>query len=267
MYVIFSDLDGTLLHHQTYSFDAAGQALEAVRQQNVPLILCTSKTRAEVEIWRQRLKNNHPFIVENGGAIFIPRGCFPNPVKQAKQQDGYEVIEFGAPYAELVQVLSEVSHETRCEVLGFHDMTSTDISLRTSLPLAEAELAKQREYDEPFQIIGSGTQDLLLAIEGRGKRWTRGSRFYHITGDNDKSMAVKCLTDLYRVAFGSVRTIGVGDSHNDASLLSAVDTPIIIRSQHLTVLKRALPDAQVTSSPAPHGWNEAILPLVNNAVA
>jgi mannosyl-3-phosphoglycerate phosphatase len=262
MQVIFSDLDGTLLHPHTYSFEAAEPALAAIRAQKVPLVLCTSKTRAEVEIWRERLDNPHPFIVENGGAIYIPEGYFPFEPEGAIRRDGYIVIEFGTPYTELVNTLQEAAAETNCQILGFHEMTLADISLRTSLPVHQAELAKRREYDEPFEITGTGTHTLLAAIESRGKRWTRGNRFYHITGENDKAVGVKCLTDLYRRAFGSVSTIGIGDGHNDANLLAAVDIPIIIRSGFAIALKAAVPHSVVTTAPGPHGWNEAILPLV-----
>lgn len=51
--VIFTDLDGTLLDHETYSFAAAGEALEALTRENIPLILCSSKTRAEIELLQQ----------------------------------------------------------------------------------------------------------------------------------------------------------------------------------------------------------------------
>jgi mannosyl-3-phosphoglycerate phosphatase len=262
MKVIFSDLDGTLLHPQTYSFEAANPALSALRRHNAPLVLCTSKTRAEVEIWRERLDIQHPFIVENGGAVYIPRGYFPFVIDQATQREGCDVIEFGTPYLELVLALREAASEAGCEVLGFHDMTIADICLRTSLPVRQAELAKQREYDEPFEILGSGTHTLLAAIERRGKRWTRGDRFYHISGANDKAVAVEYLSSLYRRAFGSVQTIGIGDGHNDTTFLRTVDLPVIIRSRFAAALKLAVPRGFVTSAPGPDGWNEAVLPLV-----
>ena len=225
-------------------------------------MFCTSKTRAEVEVWRKRLDNRHPFIVENGGALYIPRGYFPFAVDSTIARDDYEVIEFGTPYWELVLALQEAAKESGCEVLGFHEMSVADISLRTSLPVFQAELAKQREYDEPFEIQGVGTHTLLAAIERRGKRWTRGDRFYHITGASNKAVAVDCLSRLYRRKFGSVRTIGVGDGHNDAEFLMTVDLPVIIRSRFAVALKLAVPHGCVTTAPGPHGWNEAILPLL-----
>jgi mannosyl-3-phosphoglycerate phosphatase len=262
MKVIFTDLDGTLLHPQTYSFAPAEPALSAIREKNIPLVICTSKTRAEVEVWRERLGNQHPFIVENGGAVYVPKGYFPFAVPGAVKRDGYEVIEFGTPYRELVLALQDAAKESGTAVLGFHQMSVADVCLRTALPVKQAELAKRREYDEPFEVLSPGAYSLLSAIESWGKRWTRGDRFYHITGQNDKAAAVKALAKLYRRAFGPVQTIGVGDGHNDAEFLLAMDIPVIVRSRFAVALKRAVPHAEVTTAPGPHGWNEVILPLV-----
>jgi predicted mannosyl-3-phosphoglycerate phosphatase (HAD superfamily) len=68
MDVVFSDMDGTLLEHSTYSFAEAQPALDLLKSRGIPLDVCTSKTRSEVEFWRRLLGNKHPFIVENGGA-------------------------------------------------------------------------------------------------------------------------------------------------------------------------------------------------------
>ena len=46
-FVIFTDLDGSMLDAETYSFQAARPALQKLKKKQVPIILCTSKTRAE----------------------------------------------------------------------------------------------------------------------------------------------------------------------------------------------------------------------------
>ena len=61
----------------------------------------------------------------------------------------------------------EAACKSGSEVLGFPDMTVTEIRHRASLPGTQAELAKQREYDEPFEILGSKIHTLLAAIERR----------------------------------------------------------------------------------------------------
>jgi mannosyl-3-phosphoglycerate phosphatase len=263
MRIIFTDLDGTLLHPDTYSCGPAGPAMDALRRRRIPLIFCTSKTRSEVEFWRDALGNRHPFVVENGGAVYIPAGYFRPRPAGAVERDGYEVIELGTPHKQLVEALRAASKESGCFIRSFAEMTAAEVAQRTQLPLEHAARAKQREYDEPFDIFGPGAYSLLAAIERRGLRWTRGDRFYHITGHNDKAAAVRRLVELYRAAFGRTLTIGIGDGHNDAGFLAAVDTPVVVRSRFAAVLKKAVPRSLVTKWPGPRGWNEAVLQLVS----
>jgi mannosyl-3-phosphoglycerate phosphatase len=77
--VIFTDLDGCLLDRETYSFEPAQAALRLIREKEIPLILVSSKTRVEIEEYRRRLKNGHPIVSENGGAVFIPKDYFSFP--------------------------------------------------------------------------------------------------------------------------------------------------------------------------------------------
>ena len=98
MKLVYTDLDGTLLDHNTYSFLSARPALNQLRFQRISLIFVTSKTRSEVEGWRERLNNQDPFVVENGGGVFIPKAYFPFPVQGAKPSDGFDFIELGDSY-------------------------------------------------------------------------------------------------------------------------------------------------------------------------
>jgi mannosyl-3-phosphoglycerate phosphatase len=264
MLIIFSDLDGTLLDPESYSFDGARPALALLKDMGIPLVLVSSKTRAEAEVWRERLDNHDPFIVENGGALYVPRTYFPFPLQAPAYRDGYAVIEFGSPYIELVETLRAASSESQCRVIGFNDMSIQEVSLRCGLSIDLALLAKQREYDEPFEILDPRVEPLLRCIEGRKKQWTRGGRFYHILGANDKSHCVRLLTHFYQRAFGEVSTVGLGDSLNDARFLKAVDTPIILESAESARLLAKLPQARQTDLPGSEGWNRAIMEILQN---
>jgi len=263
MWLVFTDLDGTLLEHETYSFDSARPALERLQRLGIPLVLTTSKTRAEVEVWRERLSNHDPFVVENGGAVFVPQACFPFLPAQSVARGPYDAIEFGDRYETLVEALTEAAREAGCTVRGFHQMTAEEVGAACGLPLEEARLAKQREYDEVFEIMDeTRTAALLQAIAGKGKRWTRGGRFYHITGNNDKAAAVTAVRELYEKAFGEVTTVGLGDGMNDAPFLNGVGVPILIRSHSAAELQAAVPRGRLTERPGPEGWNQALLQVI-----
>lgn len=262
--VVFSDLDGTILDHDTYSFDEARPALARLRAAGVPLVLCTSKTRAEITPLRDALRNTHPFISENGGAVFIPADYFSFPLTGADRRDGLDVIAVGDPYPDLVAALARASRSSGVAIRGFADMTDADVATATGLSIDDARLARQREFDEPFEILEPDrTDDLLAAIVREGKRATAGGRFHHIMGASDKAAAVRLLTTLYRRQFGKTMTVGLGDAPNDASFLAEVDVPVAISSTRVDELLARVPQARVTRRNGPAGWNEAILDILD----
>ena len=53
--LIFTDLDGTLLDIHTYDWQPAAAWLERLQDKQVPVILCSSKTAAEMLDIQQEL--------------------------------------------------------------------------------------------------------------------------------------------------------------------------------------------------------------------
>lgn len=261
--VVFSDLDGTLLDPESYGFDAALPALELLRAQEIPLVLCSSKTRREIDVYRQRLGNREPYIFENGGGICLPKGLFPLPFTIATEEsEECLVLPLGTPYRDLRRALSDLRREFGVGVTGFGDLTAAGVAELTGLPDSEADLARRREFDEPFVFDDPEeprSHEFLRAIEAKGYHWTRG-RFFHILGDNDKGRAARVLIDLYRRRLPGLVTVGLGDAHNDLPLLRAVDVPVLMQRKdgtHLEGLRS--PRLVLTTAPGPSGWNRAIL--------
>jgi len=265
MTVIFTDLDGTLLDRDTYAWDAAEPAVRLLRDCGIPWILVTSKTRAELEHWRRVLANDHPFAVENGGAIFIPAG-YLGGVPGATRWNGYEVIAKGMPYAEVITRLELASRASRCRVRGFHEMTAEQVASACHIPVEQAIRAKRRKYDEPFEVIDlERAGELEAAIAAQGMKSVRGGRFQHVSGQHDKGCAVKLLTGLFRRrADTRVTTIGLGDSLNDIPLLVAVDVPVVVRSADVTEILERVPNALVAENKGPEGWSDAVLDILRD---
>ena len=260
MLVLITDLDGTLLD-ESYSFEKALPALRELRDRRIPLVFCTSKSSAEVEAIRLELDNTHPFIVENGGALCIPESHFPLPINAAKRRDGYAVIEFGSPYPEIVESLRTAAEESDCLVRGFSQMTVEEVSEMCKMPINAALKAKQREYDEPFQILSGDSRRLFDSILKQKRRWTRGNRFYHILGANDKGHCVILLRHFYERIYPSVVFVGVGDGLNDAGFLNLVDIPLLLESDEIGELRRAVPNGRLCAG-GPRGWNNSVLDVI-----
>ena len=261
-FVLFTDLDGTLLDARTYSFDKAMPALDAVRERRIPLIFVSSKTRAEIEVYRKRLDNGHPFISENGGGIYLPAGYFPFHGSDDRR-DGYEIISLGSPYGEIRKRFVEMRDRIGIAVRGFGDMSAEEVAALTGLTIEDARLAKQRDYEEPFVFPDKPEDRFLREIEGEKLRWTQG-RFFHLMGDHHKGRAVNIVRRLYERRDGPVMTVGIGDSLNDLPFLLAVDRPVLVKKESGRHDGRInIPDLVRTDGIGPAGWNEAVMRLLS----
>lgn len=263
--VIYTDLDGTLLEEASYSSDAAAPALSLIRSLPVHLVLCTSKTHAEVLPIQQELGFQNPFIVENGGAIHLPAASFGNHFLPHNDDHEWTQIGLGMPYDCLVEFLSEARKELSLDVVGFHDLTEEEIAEKCGLSLEQARRAKRRDYDEPFfftRPAPESVRKLGIAAAREGLTVTRGGRFHHLSGGCDKGVAVTMLTRIIEKYAGNVFTMGIGDSPNDLPMLRAVDLPILVQrpdGHYHPALAKEMEDARRAPGIGPTGWKQAVI--------
>jgi mannosyl-3-phosphoglycerate phosphatase len=225
--VIFSDLDGTLLD-ENYSFEFAHLVIARLKALNVPIVLCSSKTRLEIDYFRSKLGIDAPFISENGAAIFIPVGYFKLEQSCTRQTNQYDIVELGIAYSSIRKRFERIKKLCSSELTGFGDMTVEEIAKDTGLTITLAELAKQREYTEPFRHNEELETELFSAIRKEGLQFSNGGKYYHLMGDHNKGKAVLLLKELYSEKFVQLKTVGVGNQSNDTEMLEAVDEPFFI---------------------------------------
>lgn len=265
--VVVTDLDGTMLDQQTYSYEQSLPAIERLRQAEIPLVLCSSKTAAEIMPLQRELKLKHPFICESGGAIYLPQKYFPFEIAALNPRRLVDVIEFGKRIFHLRQALQDTALACGAAVKSFGTMTFQEIIFRTGLTLDQAIQARQREYDEPFFIDAGDEQALLAALRAQGLTVTKGDRFFHLTGGHDKGNAVKALLGHYRRQCSSLASIGLGNSANDLPLLRQTDVAVIVRNPDGSwdaETTAQLPAARRTDGIGPAGWREAIDRVLDN---
>jgi mannosyl-3-phosphoglycerate phosphatase len=225
--VVFADLDGTILDER-YNFSQTQPIIHKLLASGASIVLASSKTRSEIEFYRKRIGIKDPFIVEDGSAIYIPKRYFKTTFTYSKQHRQYYVIELGMPYLEIREKIESIKKEMGANIIGFGDMTTQEVAQDTGLPFKLAQLAKLREYDEPFRVVEGTETEVIHAIQGKGLCYTKGGRYFHALGNTDKGKATKILKHLYQLEFQKLLTIGIGDSPNDSSMFAVVDEPYII---------------------------------------
>ena len=263
--IIFTDLDGTLLDHDDYSYEAALPSLKRIKEEEIPLIITTSKTRREVEWVQRRMGIGGPFIVANGGGIFVPASSGLKGINGGERKGRYTFIRLGKSYREIRELFGKIA--SRFAIKGFGDMTIAEIAALTDLSEKEAGRASLREFTEPFLTRNDGD---ISAIEkyalSMGVKVAKGGRFYHLTDVNqDKGAAVRKIIDIYKSNWrpAIVSSIGIGDSENDLPMLEEVDIPVYIPNPQSSHQAFSLPGLVRAKEPGSRGWNRAVESILN----
>jgi mannosyl-3-phosphoglycerate phosphatase len=231
--LIFTDMDGTLLDHHTYSHAAADSLLTSLEAKSIPVIPCTSKTYAELVAIREELNNKHPFIVENGAAIYIPQGYLPDQPEGTTGRGEFWVKSFVAEREHWIGLLNQLPESLKTCFTSFTELGVAGVVQATGLSMSQAELSSQRQYGEPVLWAGTDAQlqQFTEIMTGAGANILVGGRFVHVSGLADKGKALVWLQEeCARQHDTSVVTCALGDSGNDVAMLAAANYPVIIKS-------------------------------------
>lgn len=263
--ILFSDLDGTLLDHDTYSPDAALGTLHSLKALSIPCVLNTSKTYAELLPLRQQLSHQDAFIVENGAAVYLPVERYKQTIRQADTNKDITQIasfwckSFAPSRGFLIEQMDKVRHQF--QFIGFADMTLDQVVAATGLSADKAQLAMQRQFTEPF--LWQDGEEALNAFTKMmnkvGLQVQKGGRFYHLMGHCDKADAMTWLANLHKQDGRDWLIMALGDGGNDVSMLAQSDIPVVIRSPaHPPPTVPGQNGAIVTEKFGPAGWAEAV---------
>lgn len=265
--LIFTDLDGSLLDHDSYSFEPAKNLLDDLKLASIPLIPITSKTFAEVESLRIKLNNQHPFIVENGAAIAIPINYFSSMPKGCYEKSGFWIIANTQSRQHWNKLLKDNAADFEGEFETFSSIVQSKgikgIQEITGLNQDQAELSNQRDFSEPIHWLSSEQrkQAFIEKLTAAGGTLLQGGRFLALGGKIDKGSALLQLTELYQkfLSLSEVHTLAIGDSGNDISMLEAASSAIIIRSKtHSAPILTRNKNLQISNAFGPEGWTETV---------
>lgn len=247
--VVFSDLDGTLLDHDTYSWDAAKPALDRLAERDIPVVLASSKTAREVEILQEQMGlSGRPAIVENGAGVI-----------------GVPGIDKAETYAALREALDRIAPALRHSFRGFGDMTVAELANVTGLPPDMARLAQERGYSEPGVWSGSDTElDRFIAVlSAGGMTAQQGGRFLTVSFGGTKADAMDAVIN----ALCPELTLALGDAPNDRTMLEKADMGVIVANPHRLPLPSLVGEQAGritrTQDAGPVGWNAAVMTFLD----
>ena len=255
---VVSDVDGTLMDH-SYDFTPAKETIKLLQELSIPVILCTSKTAAEVKVIRKQLNLTDPYIVENGAAIYG---------ESLKKVNG-EII-LGEKYEILENILSNISNEIKHDLVPLNKISDQEATELTGLEGHSLELMRDRHWSMPFlNPPENKEEEINICCKKFNVEIFRGNRMSHMLSINsNKGKAINVLKKYSNNP--NIKIIGLGDSPNDLPLLLNSDYKIVIPSisgPNMKLLEN-LNDYKFTlaSDPNGYGWKSEINKLINKLV-
>lgn len=253
--VVFSNVDDVL---RTPPSARVVHAASVAARAQVPLVLCSGHTRAEIEYAADKLELRHPFICERGNGLFIPRNYFPFFIDNAREITGYHVVEFGHRYTHVTAALHDVSARLGIEIRGFNDMPVEEVAMECGLSMLAARLAKLRDYGELFRVINGGTaavERLTTALANVRMRCTLGHRYHHVGAPVHMNVAVGMLCIMYRRAFGDIRARALTSQQGDPTIGGSMDWVDVLEASRpglwaTTIEEAVRQEALLASTPA-----------------
>jgi mannosyl-3-phosphoglycerate phosphatase family protein len=268
-WLVFSDLDGSLLDHYDYGFEAARPMMEMLENKGIPLILNTSKTLAELLLIRPTMNNTHPFIIENGAAVYIPVDYFEETPIGCQLKGDFWVKSFVKTRAYWQQLIDKVSAGYLGCFKLFSELNTKEIALLTGLDIDDAKASSERQFGEPviWRSDDEKRNKFVAELEQLGANVLMGGRFLHVSGECDKGTALAWLACQYKLQNGyrhkSIHTVAIGDSGNDIAMLELADQAVVIRSPtHVPPMLKRKEGLKVTDKTGPQGWYQGVKNLL-----
>lgn len=264
--IIYTDLDGTLLDHDTYEVGPAGSVLAGVLSRRIPVIPVTSKTQAEVQLLCENLALTGPFVVENGAAIWVPQTWGLSRPPGSASAGGYWCHVLSKSRGYIRGLLAGLGDEWSSRFHALSDMSSRQVCAVTGLDEPSARRALARHYSEALLWLGSATDRLVFArlASELGLQVVQGGRFLHVLAGGGKGTAMRWLHGhICRDLYADAISIAAGDADNDLELLEAADHALVVRSPvHEPPKPRHHLQLYLSDQEGPAGWAEGIQHII-----
>jgi predicted mannosyl-3-phosphoglycerate phosphatase (HAD superfamily) len=219
----------------------------ALDHLGIPAVWVTNRSRLEFDAARRKHAHTHPFIAEGGSGVFLPEGYFHLRPEQTVRLGRFTCVPMAEALPAAANALEALSEETNVPVVALGSLSPRELAQNTGLPQREAELVRQRDFDELFFFAGASEKDIQRFVQaGHEKKYElrqRGVMWSLAIGASLKR-CIQSLSKLYDRALRYHPTImGIAKSEESKELFAACDRSILLTDGKIDEDSDASPQA------------------------
>ena len=250
--LIFTDLDGSLLHRDTFEFGEIKDYLRQIISKGIFVIPNSSKTEKEILEFSYDLGLSLPYICENGAAIHgldsLNKDLPKELILSREKEDVINIFKNIVP----------INLQNKCKWLS--EMDEKSQSLIFGLQDKKLKIALDRKYTIPFIFNGTKNEKKQLSkiIKKDGLYLQEGGRVINLTDRINKAKAQRVFVRFFKKHHKNIQTVAVGDNHNDMDMLKISDIPCLVFNDKFTLDEIPINNLITTNKPSPEGWADVI---------
>jgi predicted mannosyl-3-phosphoglycerate phosphatase (HAD superfamily) len=244
--VLYIAVDG-LIPPRSRSAPGLDEFTAALDHAGIPAVWVTNRSRLEFDAARRKHAHTHPFIAEGGSGVFLPEGYFNLRPEKTVRLGRFTCVPMAEALPGAANALEALSEATNVPVVALSSLSPRELAQNTGLPQREAELVRQRDFDELFFFAGASEKDIQRFVQaGREKKYElrqHGVMWSLAIGASLKR-CIQSLSKLYDRALRYHPTImGIAKSEEGMELFAACDRSILLTDGKDEEASGAFPDA------------------------
>ena len=229
--VLYIAVDG-LMPPRGKSVAGLDEFTAALDHAGIPAVWVTNRSRLEFDAARRKHAHTHPFIAEGGSGVYLPEGYFHLRPEKTVRLGRFTCAPMAEALPAAAHALETLSEETNVPVVALRSLSPRELAQNTGLPQREAELVRQRDFDELFFFAGASEKDIQRFVQaGREKKYElrqHGVMWSLAIGASLKR-CVQSLSKLYDRALRYHPTIiGIAKPEERKELFAACDRSILL---------------------------------------
>ena len=250
--VIFTDLDGSLLHRDTFKFDTIKNYISSLVDEGIIIIPNSSKTEKEIENFNEELGVDLPYISENGSSIHglnLINHNFPNKIILSREKEEIQKI-FNEKIPEQLKdkciQISKMNKKEQEKIFGQKDSKLKD--------------ALNRKYTLPFLFRGDKNEKkkLLKILNSNSLTLQEGGRVLNLCDNINKVKSMNRVIKILKKTEDKIKTIAVGDNYNDLDMLKNCDIPCLVFNDKFKLDQINIDNLIFSNEASPEGWADVI---------
>lgn len=211
---------------------------------SVPVVWVTNRSRTQIDVPRRKVGHNHPFIAEGGCGVYLPEDYFHLRPLKTVRLGRFMCIPVAAAQPAAPEALESLAEETGVSIVSSRSLSPREFAQNSGLNSRDAEIARQRDFDELFFFAGTSDKDVArFLIQAHRKKLQVRQRgaFWSLAVGSSLRQCIRDLSSLYdRAIRAHAATFGLGLPEDSDELLVACDRGILLREpgQELSAQER-----------------------------